>query len=630
MQSPYEADDQDFQPTKKHKAFCRLHSPSKHPSSTKARTTKSFTAAGFGKENETLAATDAKGSDKRQGVDAHLEVLPLRRPDRAPGLEKQFLPPQTPSSSHSHMPQAGKIPVRAFFTKSQSCQGKHGVSDSAAGLPCRVAANQQGLGISAAAPHTGSTFSCCSQAENDRGAYSSVHQLASCASQDAVSQVLPSQGAQQPSCANKTMPDTAAATSRACSAGAAATSQGRGACSTSSTSTLHADMHSHTAVLATPALQTSNTPSPLPGDFIVLDASDSEADDASDDGHFAELQTQALQSQQAVSGWLQQHGLSAYAAAFNQAEVDLELVPCLTDDDLKQMGVTALGPRRKILAAAAKLAVQSAEEQISSDTNGALCSAASAASAATTAPAEGKAEARPAEKDAFAVLMQQARQEQSKQCSSSGSAAERAQAQAPTDALSFLMQQARGAQQSTASAPSVSRDHRPGPNKTGPLRLPEWQLVPGTRFVVDKFGGKAYEAAPYTKHWFLTHFHADHYGGLGPRFKQGVIYCSPITARLVHQRLKVPMGRLHILPLHSPIQVAGITVTFVDAHHCPGAVMILFEAPGRLPLLHTGDCRCHAGMQEEECLQRVRGGVDLVLDTTYCQPQYIFPRQEEV
>lgn len=53
------------------------------------------------------------------------------------------------------------------------------------------------------------------------------------------------------------------------------------------------------------------------------------------------------------------------------------------------------------------------------------------------------------------------------------------------------------------------------------MRLPEWQLVPGTRFVVDKFGSKASEAAPQTKHWFLTHFHADHYGGLGPRFKQG-------------------------------------------------------------------------------------------------------------
>lgn len=56
-----------------------------------------------------------------------------------------------------------------------------------------------------------------------------------------------------------------------------------------------------------------------------------------------------------------------------------------------------------------------------------------------------------------------------------------------------------------------------------PARLPNWQMVPGTNFVVDKFGGKAYEAAPTSKHWFLTHFHADHYGGLGPRFKQGML-----------------------------------------------------------------------------------------------------------
>lgn len=384
MQSPCEAADQDFQPTKKHKAFCRLHSSTKYSSSPKARTPKSFTAAGIGKENQTPAETDGKGSDKRQGVDAHFEILPLRRPDRVPGFGKHFLPAQTPSSSQSHTPQAGKIPVRAFFTKSQSthsCQGKHGVSNSAAGLPCRLAANQQGLAISAPTPHTGSPFSCCSQAESDPGAHDSIHQQASSASQDPLSRLLPSQGAQQSNCANKPMPDTAAATSRLCTGGAAATSHG--ACSTSSTSTLHSTHGCHTAVHATPALHASNAPSPLPGNFIVLDASDSEDDDASDDGHFAELQTQALQSEQAVSAWLQQHGLSAYAAAFSQAEVDLELVPCLTDDDLKQMGVTALGPRRKILAAAAKLAVQSAEEQLSSDTTGALCSAASAASAAT-------------------------------------------------------------------------------------------------------------------------------------------------------------------------------------------------------------------------------------------------------
>ena len=60
-----------------------------------------------------------------------------------------------------------------------------------------------------------------------------------------------------------------------------------------------------------------------------------------------------------------------------------------------------------------------------------------------------------------------------------------------------------------------------GASRSGPLRLPDWQLVPGTQFVVDKFGNKAYEAVPQAKHWFLTHFHAYHYGGLSGRFKQG-------------------------------------------------------------------------------------------------------------
>jgi phosphoribosyl 1,2-cyclic phosphodiesterase len=41
--------------------------------------------------------------------------------------------------------------------------------------------------------------------------------------------------------------------------------------------------------------------------------------------------------------------------------------------------------------------------------------------------------------------------------------------------------------------------------------LPEWQLLPGVRLVVDKFGPKT-RGLPATA-WFLTHFHADHYGG---------------------------------------------------------------------------------------------------------------------
>lgn len=52
-----------------------------------------------------------------------------------------------------------------------------------------------------------------------------------------------------------------------------------------------------------------------------------------------------------VTSWLQQNDLAKHAAAFHMAGVSMELLAHLTDADLQQMGVTALGPRRKILAA---------------------------------------------------------------------------------------------------------------------------------------------------------------------------------------------------------------------------------------------------------------------------------------
>ena len=69
-------------------------------------------------------------------------------------------------------------------------------------------------------------------------------------------------------------------------------------------------------------------------------------------------------------------------------------------------------------------------------------------------------------------------------------------------------------------------------------------------FVVDKFGPGT--AGVRAEAWFLTHFHADHYGGLCPRWCQrnrGPIYCTTPTAKLAADRLKVRSRRSQVADL---------------------------------------------------------------------------------
>jgi hypothetical protein len=56
-----------------------------------------------------------------------------------------------------------------------------------------------------------------------------------------------------------------------------------------------------------------------------------------------------------VAAWLHSLGLSQYEAAFRDNGVDASVLPDLTADDLKEMGVAAVGHRRKLLAAIAAL-----------------------------------------------------------------------------------------------------------------------------------------------------------------------------------------------------------------------------------------------------------------------------------
>jgi uncharacterized protein YjiS (DUF1127 family) len=57
---------------------------------------------------------------------------------------------------------------------------------------------------------------------------------------------------------------------------------------------------------------------------------------------------------QQIADWLEQLGMSEYADRFAENRIDFSVLPELTDQDLKDLGVV-LGDRRKILRAIAAL-----------------------------------------------------------------------------------------------------------------------------------------------------------------------------------------------------------------------------------------------------------------------------------
>ena len=56
-----------------------------------------------------------------------------------------------------------------------------------------------------------------------------------------------------------------------------------------------------------------------------------------------------------IGGWLRGLGLERYEAAFRENEIDETVLPNLTAEDLKELGVGALGHRRKLLDAISAL-----------------------------------------------------------------------------------------------------------------------------------------------------------------------------------------------------------------------------------------------------------------------------------
>ena len=96
--------------------------------------------------------------------------------------------------------------------------------------------------------------------------------------------------------------------------------------------------------------------------------------------------------------------------------------------------------------------------------------------------------------------------------------------------------------------------------------------------------------------YFLSHTHADHTVGLRDGWKGGTVFCSEITKRLIELQFQDVSEHLIALPMNESVLFGvdedgkHVNVTLLDANHCPGAVMFLFEgAFGRV--LHTGDFR---------------------------------------
>ena len=61
-----------------------------------------------------------------------------------------------------------------------------------------------------------------------------------------------------------------------------------------------------------------------------------------------------------INSWLQNLGLEQYSAVFAEHDVDMEVLPDLDDNDLKELGIT-LGHRRRILKAIMSLQARGPE-----------------------------------------------------------------------------------------------------------------------------------------------------------------------------------------------------------------------------------------------------------------------------
>ena len=193
----------------------------------------------------------------------------------------------------------------------------------------------------------------------------------------------------------------------------------------------------------------------------------------------------------------------------------------------------------------------------------------------------------------------------------------------------------------TAAAAENASRGMPAYKRTCPF----YKIMPGFNICVDAF---RYGAVAGCNAYFLSHFHSDHYVGLTANWTHGPIYCSNVTGSLVKSQLKTAAKYVVELDFEKKVPVPGtqgVSVTMIPANHCPGSSLFLFEKPvgGRRVqrILHCGDfraCPAHISHPElrPEVIDAVSGKTNqqkidvCYLDTTYLNPRYSFPPQDDV
>ncbi|KAL3650903.1 hypothetical protein CASFOL_007306 [Castilleja foliolosa] len=313
-----------------------------------------------------------------------------------------------------------------------------------------------------------------------------------------------------------------------------------------------------------------------------------------------------------VVEWLHNLGLAKYEEIFVRQEIDLDALHWLTEEDLCSIGITTIGPRKKILHAIRELRNDSSRateptKDVSNSladenkliTNKLITDYLPKTDVSKGVADENKLGTNKLITDYF-----------------SGPPSARKRGGVTTNGQNNVT----GSSENSTKR-IVERKGWNGKQKNAP----SWCCIPGTTFRVDAFKYLRKDCS----HWFLTHFHLDHYQGLTKSFNHGMIYCSSITAKLVNLKIGMPLDKIQVLPLNQKISIAGVDVTCFDANHCPGAIIILFEPPNGKPVLHTGDFRFCEEMTELPLLQTCSIHT-LILDTTYCNPQYDFPKQEAI